>query len=277
MMPIFPSTDASQGRAIQQFYDAFAPFYDDFHELIDYAEWAAIILRQLDELLPRPYRLLEIGCGTGAMLEQLMRLSNQSCVGLDLSRGMLQQCQQKFTSGRKPVLVQGDMMALGFQANSFEAIVGTFSLLNMYQATSRIVLLQGIRRVLKPNGIFLTDFFTINRYHQLLQESSAGEETSYSDAAFKIQQTLLEITDTKLDTVAQGTELQDRYIIERTLTLQNHSIHKRLYFLDPQQVEFEFQKVGFQIIKITPLVPDISVADAPGAQPNRIMLVGRKP
>jgi ubiquinone/menaquinone biosynthesis C-methylase UbiE len=272
MKPSPASCTTHEARAIQQFYDVFAPHYDNFYELIDYKAWAAMIQRELDNLIPGPRRILEVGCGTGAILYHLLPCNSQfRPVGVDISLGMLQQCQSKFTSNQKPTLVQGDVFSLSFQDHSFEVTLGNFSLLNFYSMPGRRTLLQEVRRVLEHDGIFLTDFLTIHRYHQLLQEAATGKETSYADTQFKIEQIVPPAAEANSPSMPDLT-CQDRYVIEKSLILKNRSVHKRLYFFDPQQIEREFAIAGFQIVKITPLVPDISVAAA-----NRLMIVGRKP
>jgi ubiquinone/menaquinone biosynthesis C-methylase UbiE len=270
-MPISSSRTASKARSIQTYYDAFAPFYDSFYEQIDYSAWAKIIQRQLDDWLPVPRRILDVGCGTGAIIEHMLKQAGQSCVGLDLSRGMLQRCQRRLGFDQDLKLVQGDILSSCFRGNTFDAIIGSFGLLNLYPAAARKIVLQEISRILQPAGIFLADFATVHRYHQLVAEAQAGQETSYVETAFKIQQSFIPNTE---DHSALDPECLDRYVIERTLFLQGYSVRQRFYFLDPQQIKRELLSAGFQIVKITPILPDNSALQN---ESNRLMLVGRKP
>lgn len=260
MISMTPTTSSPiAAKAIKNYYDIFAPHYDHFYEEIDYAVWAALLQNHLDQLLPLPRRILEVGCGTGALLQHLVSRRDQYCVGLDLSAGMLQQCRNKFAPTPKMALVQGDLLASCFRENCFDAVLGVFSFFNLYPHDERQKLLQEIRRILQMNGIFLTDFFTVRRYQQLLHHA----ETSYTEAAFKIQQFFLP--------ALPDSALTDPHIVERVLTTTEHSASKRLYFLDPQQTKRELLAAGFETLVMTPLVPDISVAAA-----NRLLLIGRK-
>lgn len=260
MIRMTPTTSSPIAvKAIKNYYDLFAPHYDHFYEEIDFAAWAALIQNHLEQLLPLPRRILEVGCGTGALLQHLVSHPDQHCVGLDLSRGMLQQCRNKFAINKKAALVQGDLSASCFQENGFDAVLGVFSFFNLYPSDERKRLLHEIRRLLKPNGIFLTDFFTVRRYQQLLN----NPETSHRDTTFKIEQVVLP----PLSDAART----DPYIIERVLTTAEHSASKRLYFLDPQQTQRELSAAGFETLTMTTLVPGIKVTAA-----NRLLLIGRK-
>src|SRR5712692_766800 len=61
---------------------------------------------------------LDLCCGTGAGLEVLRPLCRERVVGVDFSRGMLDVCQEKLSSGAGcPVeLVRGNVLALPFGA-----------------------------------------------------------------------------------------------------------------------------------------------------------------
>jgi len=267
-MPDSPFTEAQD---LREFYDAFAPFYNDFYDLIDYPTWAGLIQRELDALLPLPRRLLEAGCGTGAMLAELAAAPQQTCVGVDLSRSMLDIRAKKSFVKPQPALVQGNLLDLSFQEESFDAVLGVFSLLNLYGAAGRRCLLGEIWRVLRPNGIFLADFATRQRYLELREAAGRGRETSHSEAAFKIHQSFPASPEAASQRQA-GLPASDAFVIDRTLITGSRSAHHRMYFFTTAAMAAELAAAGFHVIKITPLVSDNAVAAA-----NRLMLIGRKP
>lgn len=263
--------------AIKEFYDAFAPYYDRFYDPIDYHAWAEILQHQIDELLPGPRRILDAGCGTGNLLQELGAYPKNHCLGLDCSSAMLHICQQKFATNSRFDLVQSDLLASCLQPESFDAVVGAFSLLNSYTLPLRRALLAEVWRVLKPNGIFLTDFFTLHRFAQLQLLAQRGEELGHQEADFRLQQNLLANTNQATQCPDAGAP-QDRYALERTLSLSrerlpaSRNLTQRLYFLEPEEIQLDFVAAGYIIIASTPLVRD-SNANAP----NRLMLIGRKP
>lgn len=113
-------------RKYQRFYDLVAPFYDtalrcgarftrgseDEHRM-EY-------MREL-EVGPGD-RFLEVSIGTGTNLKYLP--ANVDCYGLDISRGMLAQCQRNLKRWRREVeLVLGNAEALPFKDEQFDSVL----------------------------------------------------------------------------------------------------------------------------------------------------------
>ncbi len=91
--------------------------------------------------------LLEIGAGTGRDSKFFQDIGlNVTCI--DMSPEMIKLCQQKGLSARVM-----DMVNLDFPSDSFEAVYSLNNLLHIPKAETRIVL-ENIRRVLKPAGLF---------------------------------------------------------------------------------------------------------------------------
>ncbi len=269
-MPLNPSP-TTEAQLLQEFYNVFAAHYESFYDLIDYEAWAALIQRELDEWLPGSPRILEAGCGTGAVLQEIARNPQQSCIGADISRPMLDICQKKSFVKQCVLLVQADLLRLSFREESFDAVLGIFSLLNSYSQAARSLMLQEIRRVLKPGGVFLTDFATTHRYHELRAAAAYQEETSHSEPAFNLHQTFP--AEPEIEPHAQTeTGLHDRFVIDRTLNTNKHTARHRIYFFEAEHMAAELSAAAFEIIKIVPLLHHNS---APA--PNRLMLIGRKP
>lgn len=105
-------------------YDSIAPIYDGrFTRDVDLAE-NHITRELLDAQFKgrRNVNVLDIGCGTGFLLELVPGLSTY--VGLDLSDGMLNIARQKYPNRQ---FFQGDMTRLhGFNREYFSHIVSTF-------------------------------------------------------------------------------------------------------------------------------------------------------
>ena len=91
--------------------------------------------------------LLEIGAGTGHDSKFFQDMGmNVTCI--DLSPEMIKLCQQKGLSAQVM-----DMTNLDFPPDSFDAVYALNSLLHIPKADFRIVL-ENVRKVLKPSGLF---------------------------------------------------------------------------------------------------------------------------
>jgi len=108
-----------------------------------------LALRLLERNLPRrssPAPVLDLGCGTGAVLSELE--ARRGTVGLDFSARALAFCRQRGL----PRLVQGDGARLPFTANGFDGIVGLDIFEHIEDDTAA---LSEAFRVLNPGGVLI--------------------------------------------------------------------------------------------------------------------------
>jgi SAM-dependent methyltransferase len=99
---------------------------------------------------------LDLGCGTGAEIEQILALRRGiTVVGLDRSEAMLRKAGTRLSRHIKRgavTLVTGDAgERLPFPSNSFNAVFSA-ELLECVPPAKQVGLLREIRRVLKPGG-----------------------------------------------------------------------------------------------------------------------------
>lgn len=136
----------------REYYDEFSLRYDTgrdrgYHALVD----------ELEAGLVAAYgaggRILEAGCGTGLILERL-REKCSSCVGADLSRGMLLRARERgFT------VLQSDLTALPFKDAVFDV---TYSFKVLPHVPGLVPALRELVRVTRPGGYVLAEFY--NRF-----------------------------------------------------------------------------------------------------------------
>jgi ubiquinone/menaquinone biosynthesis C-methylase UbiE len=132
-------------RRTQRLYRRFAPVYDVVTRLFSLARWRGWQNRVL------PYaeaRILDVGCGTGALLPRLA--ARGEATGVDLSPDMLARAVRRQREGSfAAALVCGDVEHLPFRDGAFESVVSTFAvnaMPNLDKALSEML------RVLESGG-----------------------------------------------------------------------------------------------------------------------------
>lgn len=93
-----------------------------------------------------PARVLDVGCGNGAYLQQL-RTYRIDAVGCDLSAGMLEAAARSAAHDTK--LVNADVVDLPFTGCAFDVVLAPHML---YHVSDREAAVAEIRRVLQPGG-----------------------------------------------------------------------------------------------------------------------------
>jgi SAM-dependent methyltransferase len=112
----------------------------------------------LQMLMESPHRfLLEIGCGPGMMVEQLIQEGFQY-VGTDISDGMIAQCNNRFRDDPRTRFVVSNIERLPFRDQTFPAVL-CLGVLEYLDGLDRAI--AEVARVLTPGGVFV--FSLLNR------------------------------------------------------------------------------------------------------------------
>lgn len=136
-------------------FSRIAARYDRINALISLGldrRWRRALVRRLPREW-RPGRILDVCCGTGALLFLLGRAFPQAgLVGLDFSRGMLAvaELRLKRRGGPACALVQGDQNALPYPDESFPLVTNAFGLRNSLDPRRSLA---ESARVLAPGGL----------------------------------------------------------------------------------------------------------------------------
>jgi SAM-dependent methyltransferase len=135
--------------ACERLYDQLAPAYDLVSWLVSFGQWRRWQTGVWREL--RGHAVLELGCGTGAVLVTGTR-QGKAMTGVDRSPRILAVAMQRIsTSHSEAKLIQGDGNSLPLASHSFDSVVATFPASYILQAAT----LAEVRRVLPSGGCFV--------------------------------------------------------------------------------------------------------------------------
>lgn len=141
-------------------YAGFAQFYDRI--MGDRTDEVMRVLSYIGRHRPQAGSLLELGCGTGAILAGLA--PTLTVTGLDRSAEMLALAADRVPAAR---LVQADMTAFRLPA-SFDVVICVFDTLNHVPAfESWLALFDRVHEHLTDGGLFIFDVNTTGRMSRL--------------------------------------------------------------------------------------------------------------
>ncbi len=179
MYPRGQGDDSAVGPAVESphvvkrhargYFDRWATYYDRswLNELVFFPSIRTCqdeIRRWQATRGERPFRMLDVGCGTGSLLALVAEMpAAELLVGLDYSAEMVARAAGKFTqaTGRERLqAVHGDSERLPFAAESFDVLTCCNS---FHHYPHQSAVLREFRRVLRPGGLLvLIDGFRDN-------------------------------------------------------------------------------------------------------------------
>jgi len=138
-------------------YNKVAKYYDEsFKSNTAHAE-DEVIYSLLKKLLTQS-TILDLGCGTGALLEHL-DVKPENYVGIDISENMVNKAMEKFPHHK---FYCGDMANLPFKDGKFDNVVSLYGGISYANPKT----MQEILRLLKPKGKYFLMFFNSRYSHR---------------------------------------------------------------------------------------------------------------
>ena len=160
-----------------QLFNRWALFYD---WLLPSVFYQAIHRRLLSYFhLPDNPWVLDLGCGTGQLLQRLAReFPNLYGIGLDASPEMLRQARNARRYSPRLIYIEGNATDLPTADNQFYAVFNTISFLHYPQPRQ---VLSEVYRTLKPQGrYYLVDWVWEGTESQVEIAAGAGKIRFYS-------------------------------------------------------------------------------------------------
>ncbi len=132
----------------RRFYEAVDQLYPSWANTFGSYNLPQALLAVLDSV-PRSARILELGCGGGALLRTLAERGFERLVGLDLARTALREACRRETPA---AFVLAEAERLPFRSQSFDVVIATDLIEHVDDLDAHLA---EVARVLRPGGWYL--------------------------------------------------------------------------------------------------------------------------
>ena len=156
-------------------YTSFAQVYDLFMDNIPYSVWCDYITSLLQEYQISDGLILDLGCGTGTLTEELAK-KGYDMIGIDSSPDMLEIATEKHLAADSSSLYLLQDMREFELYGTVKGVVSICDSINYILTLQQLIqVFSLVSNYLDPQGIFLFDLNTEYKYHTLLAENTIAE------------------------------------------------------------------------------------------------------
>ncbi len=161
-------------------YTSFARVYDTFMDNVPYKEWADYLQNLLKEYGIEDGLILDLGCGTGSMAEELAK-RGYDMIGVDIAEDMLEIAMEKrMESGHDILYLLQDMREFELYG-TVRGIVSVCDSVNYITEDEDLLeVFRLVNNYLDPKGVFIFDFNTEYKYKEILGERTIAEDREES-------------------------------------------------------------------------------------------------
>lgn len=147
------TNSSSQRRDVARF-DSWASSYDaGWAHRFFFSRVHAEVLKVARDVAPAAARILDVGCGTGALLRGAAQAFPEAeLVGVDASRGMIEAAESSNPAPARTRFVRAEAEALPFATAQFDLVLSTMS---FHHWADQALGLSEVARTLAPGGSFL--------------------------------------------------------------------------------------------------------------------------
>lgn len=156
-----------------------------------YLEWSStstIRVKYVQKLLPRlleQAEVLELGCGAGVPCTQIL-VQHAHVTANDISAVQIALAKERVPGAH---LIQGDMMSLSFDEDTFDAIVALYSIIHLPREEQRL-LMKRLAEWLRPGGHLLVNLATVDDAGSV-EQNWLGSEMYWSSYDTKTNQEMV--------------------------------------------------------------------------------------
>lgn len=156
--------------SIESYYDKYGTWYENERNNTYYYSFINEIEVGVVEEFSVGKKTLEVGCGTGIILSEVVKFSEESW-GIDLSSGMLEESKRKGLNVKKANAIE-----LPFDDKTFD-VVYSFKVLAHIPDVGNVI--EDINRVLKDNGCIILEFYNPYSLKSLSNKLSGATKKVY--------------------------------------------------------------------------------------------------
>lgn len=152
-------------QAIQRSFGRAASDYEQ-HAWLQ-REVRSRLYERLDDMRVAPQRIVDLGCGSGAGAAELKQRYRQAeVIGVDIAAAMCRETHKQSRWRRPVYAIQADARAIPLAANSADLMIANLAL---QWVDDLPAVLNGVRRILKPDGMLLFSTFGPDTLMELRQ------------------------------------------------------------------------------------------------------------
>lgn len=227
-------------------FQDYSKFYNLLYSDKDYKKESEYILSKIEEYLPEKHEnisLLDIGCGTGKHLK-FLKPKFSKAVGIDPSKSMIKIA--KLENKKKSInfkIASAQNLQLKTKFDVIVSLFHVFSYQNNHSDLNSYIL--NIHKHLKPNGIFIFDFWFEKA---VIFQKPEIRVKKIEDSNFKITRISTPIHDKKNKTVDVIFDIFVQNKLKNDRLKYMCETHKMKYF-NTKNVEKVLSDFGFKVLK----------------------------
>lgn len=162
-------------------YEMMSTVYDELINDVDYQAWINYIQEVLSRQRARPYKVLEIGAGTGNMTRHLLALSMHITI-VEPSGAMLSVLQSKYIDDMKSLAFFNAELSVLETQQQYDAAFAFLDVLNYIEPHQLRTYFKKLHQLLKPNALCFLDWSTPYKLAHIIGDATFAE--NHEDFAY---------------------------------------------------------------------------------------------